>query len=83
MIWLTITRIGSLMTMGAAVKHYYDQYTREVKSHRIYTSSEVARFLGVSRRAVVKLVKNGAIPGKMANGNFRISGQSILDYMNK
>ena len=56
MIWLTITRIGSLMTMGAAVKHYYDQHTREVKSHRIYTSSEVARFLGISRRAVVNLV---------------------------
>ncbi len=83
MIWLTITRIGSLMTMGAAAKHYYDQYTREIKSHRIYTSSEAARFLGISRRGVVKLVKSGSIPGKLAKSNFRISGQSILDYMNK
>jgi excisionase family DNA binding protein len=83
MIWLTLVRAGTILSLGTALLHLIDQRTREINPSRIYSSIDAARFLGASRRVVVELVKKNEIRGKMVRGNFRIMGQSIIEYINK
>ena len=83
MIWLTLVRAGTILSVGTALVHLIDQRTREINSSRIYTSTDAARFLGASRRGVVELVKQNKIRGKLVQGNYRIMGQSIIEYLNK
>ncbi len=83
MIWLTIVRAGTLLSVGTALLHLIEQRTREINPSRIYSTAEAARFLGIGRRAVVDLVKKNEIRGKMVRKNYRIMGQSIIEYINK
>jgi hypothetical protein len=83
MIWMAIVRAGTVLSLAAAVTHYYDLRNREIKPNRIYSSTEAARFLGVGRRAVVGLMKREELRGRLVKGNFRIPGQSIIEYLNQ
>jgi excisionase family DNA binding protein len=83
MIWLTVVRAGTIISLAAAVLQLYDLSTREVKPNRIYSSREAARYLGVNRRTVVKLIHAGELKGKLIRGNYRIPGQSIMEYLNQ
>ncbi|WP_165602647.1 helix-turn-helix domain-containing protein [Candidatus Terasakiella magnetica] len=69
------------MSMAAAVVHYYDQRHREVNSSRIYNSTEAARLLGISRKTMIKLLEKGRIRGRLVNGNYRVPGSSIIEYL--
>lgn len=83
MIWMAIMRAGTILSLVAAVVHFYDQRNREIKPNRIYSSTEAGRFLGVDRRAVVGLVKDEELRGRLVKGFFRIPGQSIIKYLNQ
>ncbi len=83
MIWMAIVRAGTVMSLAAAVIHYYDLRNREIKPNRLYSSTEAARFLGVDRGAVVGLIKSEKLRGRLVKGNFRIPGQSIIGYLNQ
>ncbi len=83
MIWMAIMRAGTVMSLVAAVVHFYDQRNREIKPNRIYSSTEAARFLDVDRRVVVDLLKSEQLRGRLVKGNFRIPGQSIIEYLSQ
>lgn len=83
MIWMALMRVGTLISLAAAVTHYIDLRTREVKPTRIYSSDETARFLGIERHGVVELFKKKQLRGRMIDGNLRIPGQSIIEYLNQ
>lgn len=83
MIWLSLVRAGTLLSVGTAVLHLIEQRTREINPSRIYTTADAARFLGVGRRTVVNLLKNNELRGKLVRKNYRIMGQSIIEYINK
>lgn len=83
MIWMALMRAGTLISLAAAVTHYIDLRTREVKPTRIYSSDETARFLGIERHDVVGLFKKKQLRGRMVDGNLRIPGQSIIEYLNQ
>jgi hypothetical protein len=83
MIWMAIVRAGTVMSLVAAVTHYFDLRNREIKPNRIYSSTEASRFLGVDRRAIVGLLQSEKLRGRLVKGNFRISGQSIIEYLNQ
>ena len=83
MIWMAILRAGTVMSLVAAVVHFYDQRNREIKPNRIYSSTEAARFLGVERLVVVELLKSEQLHGRLVKGNYRIPGQSIIEYLNQ
>lgn len=83
MIWMAIMRAGTLISLAAAVTHYIDLRTREIKPTRIYSSEEAARFLGVERRDIVQLFKNKQLRGRLVDGNLRIPGQSIIEYLSQ
>ncbi|MEE8394339.1 MAG: hypothetical protein V3R66_08340 [Rhodospirillales bacterium] len=78
-----VARGGIVLYLGSTIKWLFDQRTREINPMRIYSSSEAARFLGVDRRSVVLLIKNNKMQGKLVRGNFRIMGQSILEYLSQ
>ena len=48
---------------------------------RTYSSSEVAELLGLTRPEVIALLKKHEIRGKLINGNYRILGRSIMDFL--
>jgi hypothetical protein len=65
------------------VKQIYDTANYEISPTRIYNTHQVSRFLGIDRKTVIALVKKKEIIGKNVNGNYKIPGQSILEYLNK
>ena len=84
MIWATITRMATTLHLTYAIKKLNEQQRMErceIKPYQIYNSSEVASLLNTDRKEIVKLVSRGDIPGRLVNGNYRISGQSILEYL--
>ncbi len=81
MIWTVFARIGALLSMGLLVKDLHDLATRDVKTNRIYSTQETARYLGISRVEVIRLLRQNGLRGKMVDGNYRIPGQSILSYL--
>jgi len=81
MIWSALTRMGALLSMGLLFKDLHDLATRDIKPNRIYSSQEAARYLGISRTDVIKLLRSNKLRGKMVEGNYRIPGQSILGYL--
>ena len=84
MIWTAIARSTSLLFFASMAMSLVDMVTREeVRPTRIYNSSEAARLLGIERKQLIRLIKSGEVRGKMVNGNYRIPGQSIMEYLNK
>lgn len=93
MIWLTLARggailsvlmrAGAMVSMVLALKELHDLVTTEIKPNRIYSLEQSARYLGMENRAVVRLVETNELRAKRVNGNYRIPGQSILDYLAK
>ncbi len=84
MIWTAISRSTSLLFFASMAMSLVDMVTREeVRPTRIYNSSEAARLLGIERKQLIRLIKSGEVRGKMVNGNYRIPGQSIMEYLNK
>ncbi|MEE8392962.1 MAG: hypothetical protein V3R66_01355 [Rhodospirillales bacterium] len=80
---MAIIRAGTMLSVATAIMHLYDHRHRDIKPNRIYTSHDVARFLGVNRSTVVSILKLKEMQGKMVRGNYRISGQSIIEYLKK
>ncbi|MEG3620320.1 helix-turn-helix domain-containing protein [Magnetovibrio sp. PR-2] len=83
MIWTAVIRLGTLMSVATAVLHLYDERTRAINASRIYRTPDAARFLGISRKDVVKLIKANDIKATLVNGNYRILGQNIIEYLNR
>ena len=79
--WTLVLRSGAVMSLALAGLQWFDLFFREIRPHRIYTSDEAALLLGVERRTIVHLVARGDIPGSKVDGNYRILGQSLLDYL--
>ncbi|WP_135075088.1 helix-turn-helix domain-containing protein [Terasakiella sp. SH-1] len=79
--WTMIARVGTLMSLGAALMELYNSRHREVNSSRIYNSTEAARFLGVERKEVIRLLEQGRMRGRLVNGNYRVPGSSIIEYL--
>lgn len=83
MIWIGIVRAATVVSLAAAILNLYDLYTREVKPNRIYSPWQAARYLGVDRRYVIRLVEENKLRGKLVRGNYLIAGRSILEYLNQ
>lgn len=47
----------------------------------VYTTSEVAKILGLNESTIQKHVRDGKLAAKKLGGMYRITGQSIMDFM--
>ena len=74
-------RTGAVVYLVMALKGAYDLATLEIKPNRIYSTKQAARYLGMDRRDVVRLVKSNKLRARLVNGNYRIPGQSILEFL--
>ena len=81
--WTLVLRSGAVVSLALAGLQLFDMIFRELRPPRIYTSDEAALLLGIDRRSIVHLVAKGEIPGSKVDGNYRILGQSLLDYLTK
>jgi len=83
MLWTILFRTSIVVSLALTAKQIYDKANYEISPTRIYNTNQVSRFLGVNRKIVIKLVKNNEMTAKTVNGNYKIPGQSILEYLNK
>lgn len=83
MLWIILFRTSIVVSLALTAKQIYDKANYEISPTRIYNTNQVSRFLGVSRKIVIALVKNEEITAKNVNGNYKIPGQSILEYLNR
>ncbi len=83
-LWVLVGRFSTLLGVTISLKKLRDihqQEKKEVQPHRIYSSHEAAVLLGLERIVVVEKLKKKQIKGRMVNGNYRIPGSSLLDYL--
>lgn len=54
---------------------------RQIKADEIYSEGDVARMLSVDREVVSVLIKRGDIKARSVDGEHKILGQSIKDFL--
>ncbi|HEB72580.1 MAG TPA: helix-turn-helix domain-containing protein [Nitrospirae bacterium] len=79
--WVTILRVSAILSVGLTIKQALDEFTLNVNANRIYSTRQATKFLGIERKGVIKLIKKSIIKAKMIDGNYRITGASILEYL--
>ncbi len=84
MSWNLIMRVGTLLSFAYTVRQVTEEHREKkqiVKPERIYSSREIGRLLNMERKEVVALLQEGRLKGRLINGNFRVSGHNILEYL--
>jgi len=82
--WTLVLRGGAVLSIAVAAVQLFDQFFREINPNRLYSTEEAALLLGMERRAVVRLIRRGEIRCRMSvDGNYRILGQRLLEYVNR
>jgi hypothetical protein len=82
--WTNLSRLVVLLNLAYTARSLQQQHGQEFKqvnSSRIYNSREAARLLDMDRKEVVGLLKSDNLKGRLINGNYRITGKSIEDYL--
>lgn len=54
----------------------------EINKNEVYTVDETAYFFKCSKKTIYKLIKNGDLKG-LKLGSTKITGKSILEYINE
>lgn len=84
MIWEAVLRGSALVCFAQGAMALVDRmFAEEVLPHRIYGTEEAARLLGIERLEVLTLIRTGKIKAKKIDGNYRILGSALLEYISK
>ena len=84
MIWEAVLRGSALVWFAQGAMALVDRmFAEELLPHRIYGSEEAARLLGIERLEVLRMIKNDKIKAQKVDGNYRILGSNLLEYMGK
>ena len=84
MLWTTLSRLVLVLNLAYTARSLRQQHRQEfnqINSSRIYNSREAANLLEIDRKAVVKLLLSEKLKGRLINGNYRITGKSIEEYL--
>lgn len=55
-----------------------------IQPNAVYTSTEAAQVLGLTAQTIAKYIKKGELKASLIGGKwYRITGQSLLDYLNE
>lgn len=80
--WAIILRVSavfSALVLGVEVARLFG--TQEIHGARIYDTEEASKALDISREEVIRLIKSQKIQARKLNGQYRIPGKSLLDYL--
>ena len=83
-VWLALGRLGTLLGVTLSLNSLRNVQLRErkeIQPHRIYSSHEAAVLLGDERLDMIEKLKQQQIKGRLVNGNYRIPGASLLEYL--
>ncbi len=84
MIWETVLKGSALVWFAQGTMALVDRvFSDQVQPHRIYGSEEAARLLGIERLDVLALIRAEKIKAKKMDGNYRILGSNLLEYMSR
>lgn len=80
--WPLIARVSaalSTLVLGLEVFRLFG--TQEIHGARIYDTQEASKALNITREEVIRLIKSKKIQARKLNGQYRIPGKSLLDYL--
>ena len=85
MIWeYVISRGNTLVWFAYGAAALVDRvFSEQVLPHRIYNTTEAARLWEIERLEVLALIQSEKIKAKKIDGNFRILGSNLLEYMSR
>ncbi len=83
MFWINLSRLALLLNVGLTAKNIQlnSEQEKQINLARIYNSREAALLLDIERSKVVQLLQSGTLKGRLINGNYRITGKCIEDYL--
>ncbi len=76
-----LAELADILAGAVLLSHF--GVKKKIEANKIYTTIEVAKFIGTDRVGVVKLIRSGELVGKKVGVNYRILGQSIFNYLGK
>lgn len=75
-----VASVAGLIGTFLGLKQRYDHQV--IEAGRMYSSIDVSRLLEIERSEVVALIRRKTLDARKGDsGNFRISGQAIMNYM--
>jgi hypothetical protein len=84
MIWEALFRGSVIVGFTQGVITLMDKVmSEEILPHRIYNTADAARLLSMDRSNVINLLRSKEIKGRLVDGNYRIMGSAILEYINR
>ena len=84
MIWQALLKGTAVVTFTQGIMALVDKaFAEEILPHRIYNTVEAAEILGMERLDVIKLLRQDDLKGKRVDGNYRILGASLLEYLSR
>lgn len=84
MIWDALLKGGIVVTFAQGIMAVMDKVmAEEILPHRIYNTVDAARLLGMERKAVVDLLRRKELKGWLVEGNYRIVGSALLEYIGR
>ena len=83
MFWINLSRLALLLNVGLTAKNIQlnSEQEKQINLARIYNSREAALLLDIERSKVVQLLQSGTLKGRLINGNYRITGKCIEEYL--
>jgi len=84
MIWQALLKGTAIVTFTQGIMALVDKaFAEEILPHRIYNTVEAAEILGMDRLDVIQLLRRDDLRGKRVDGNYRILGSSLLEYLSR
>ncbi|MBF0355836.1 MAG: helix-turn-helix domain-containing protein [Alphaproteobacteria bacterium] len=84
MIWEALFKGSIIIGFTQGIMTLMDKVmAEEILPHRIYTTADAARLLSMDRPDVINLLRSKEIKGRLVDGNYRIAGSSILEYIGR
>ena len=84
MIWEAVIKGSALVWFAQGAMALVDRvFSEQILPHRIYNTTEAARLLEIERLDVLGLIQSEKIKAKKIEGNYRILGSNLLEYMSR
>jgi len=80
--WVLVQRFGMVLITALSMDQLLKVLSpRQIKADEVYSAGDVARMLRVDKEVVNVLIKRGDIKARSIDGEYKVLGQSIKDFL--
>ena len=80
--WILFQRLSMVLITALSMDQLLKTLSPgQIKTDKVYSTGDVARMLRVDKEVVSVLINKGDIKARKVDGDFKILGQSIMDFL--